>query len=270
MAHTVDATKPATLEQAVEDGHRMVRAIAYRYVDSRNDLEDLYQVGMLGLMDAWRTYDPHRGAFPTHAYVRVRAAIRNYKRDHGHPMKIGRGLAWDFDAHPWVGSLWETVDNGEDELPRYAAHLYEDFDLDQVEHDWQLSEVVEAMEDTLSERERRMVWAYYCQGQSGYAIAQAEGCAQMEVSRTCRAAVVRLRLRLGVPDPDALDRLTDTEREAMSWLARGLGVVEVARRMGIPKGTVSGVLGAASQKLVGTRRYNTGVQRFRELQGVAP
>lgn len=40
------------------------------------DQEDLFEVGVLGLMNAARTYDASRGAaFKTHAYVNVRGAI---------------------------------------------------------------------------------------------------------------------------------------------------------------------------------------------------
>lgn len=47
------------------------------------DREDLFEVGVLGLMHASRTFDPTRGAiFKTHAYVAIRGAILDEIRKH--------------------------------------------------------------------------------------------------------------------------------------------------------------------------------------------
>ncbi|MEE9452732.1 MAG: sigma-70 family RNA polymerase sigma factor, partial [Gammaproteobacteria bacterium] len=57
----------------------LVKRIAYHllsHLPKFIQLDDLFQAGMLGLLEAARNYDPSKGAsFPTYASIRVRGAM---------------------------------------------------------------------------------------------------------------------------------------------------------------------------------------------------
>jgi RNA polymerase sigma factor (sigma-70 family) len=62
----------------------LVMSLAVRFGGAGFELDDLLVEGELGLADALRTFDPDRGAaFATHAWHRVRCALRRYVRENG-------------------------------------------------------------------------------------------------------------------------------------------------------------------------------------------
>jgi RNA polymerase sigma-B factor len=75
----------------------LVKQIARRYSQFNPDsLEDLMQVGAIGLLKAIRYYDPHRprsASFKTLATCYIRGEIRHYLRDHCSLVQVPRRLA---------------------------------------------------------------------------------------------------------------------------------------------------------------------------------
>jgi len=75
----------------------LVRQIARRYCQFNPDsLEDLVQVGAIGLLKAIRYYDPKRprsASFKTLATCYIRGEIRHYLRDHCSLVQVPRRLA---------------------------------------------------------------------------------------------------------------------------------------------------------------------------------
>lgn len=71
---------------------RIVRSLARRYARrGRGSFDDLFQVGAVGLVRAFRAYNPDRGVtFATFAYHYVAGEIRHYLRDDHHPMHRSR------------------------------------------------------------------------------------------------------------------------------------------------------------------------------------
>lgn len=68
----------------------LVRSIVYRFRDRGVDIEDLIQVGTIGMIKAIRSFDRSRGtAFSTYAVPLIFGEIRRYLRDEG-PIKISR------------------------------------------------------------------------------------------------------------------------------------------------------------------------------------
>ncbi len=62
----------------------LVRGIALRFVGRGTDLEDLLQIGNMGLLKAIRTFDPGREcAFSTYAVPLIFGEIRRHMRDDG-------------------------------------------------------------------------------------------------------------------------------------------------------------------------------------------
>ncbi|HET9001601.1 MAG TPA: sigma-70 family RNA polymerase sigma factor, partial [bacterium] len=60
----------------------LAKKIARRYVRAGVPLDDLTQIGTIGLMNAVSSYDPGRGVkFEAYAYHHVAGEIRHYLRD---------------------------------------------------------------------------------------------------------------------------------------------------------------------------------------------
>lgn len=70
----------------------LVKNIAVRFMGRGEELDDLIQLGSIGLLKAARGYDESYGtAFSTYAVPMIIGEIRRYLRDNG-PIKIGRSV----------------------------------------------------------------------------------------------------------------------------------------------------------------------------------
>jgi len=71
----------------------LVRSIAARFLGAGEELDDLVQVGNIGLIRALECYEPQRGArFSTYATATIRGEIKRYFRDKAGPVKIPRAM----------------------------------------------------------------------------------------------------------------------------------------------------------------------------------
>jgi RNA polymerase sporulation-specific sigma factor len=79
----------------VQRNLRLVRSIAQRF-SGRGELEDLFQIGCLGLLKAVERFDPAYGVkFSTYAVPLIIGEIKQSLRDSG-PLKIGRSIKENF------------------------------------------------------------------------------------------------------------------------------------------------------------------------------
>ena len=77
-------------EQLITRNMGLVRSIALRFRDRGVDMEDLIQIGSMGLLRAIRSFDLLRGTeFSTYAVPLIFGELRRYMRDEG-PRKVGR------------------------------------------------------------------------------------------------------------------------------------------------------------------------------------
>lgn len=80
-------------EQLVEQHLPLVQSVARRYASSGESLEDLVQVGAVGLVKAGNRFDEGRGvAFAAFAAPLIEGEIRRHLRDRSSPMRIPRTL----------------------------------------------------------------------------------------------------------------------------------------------------------------------------------
>ena len=83
----------ATRERFVQNHLALVRRLCRRFRDCGEPLEDLAQVGTVGLLKAIEKFDEDRGiSFTTYAVPVFVGEIKNYLRDHGWAMKVPRKL----------------------------------------------------------------------------------------------------------------------------------------------------------------------------------
>ena len=71
---------PATREEAVNKLARMVGSLANKWArNHRQDYQDIYNEGMIGVLDAYNKFDgKHGAAFSSYAYLWARHYIRQY------------------------------------------------------------------------------------------------------------------------------------------------------------------------------------------------
>lgn len=80
----------AATERLLEENRGLVKKIALRFCDRGVELDDLMQIGSIGMIKAIRSFDLERGTcFSTYAVPLIFGEIRRHLRDEG-PMKVSR------------------------------------------------------------------------------------------------------------------------------------------------------------------------------------
>ncbi|WP_371480588.1 RNA polymerase sigma factor SigF [Kitasatospora sp. NBC_00315] len=207
----------------------LVRYAATRFRSRNEPMEDVVQVGTIGLINAIDRFDPSRGVqFPTYALPTILGEIKRYFRDNVRTMHVPRRL-----QELWVqvsGAMEElTVTHGRTpKVPEIAASLripeedvracldagraynaasleaaqehegglalldrlgYEDSALAEVEH----RDMVRHLLVQLPERERRIIMLRFFANLTQSQISNELGMSQMHVSRLLSRILSRLR-----------------------------------------------------------------------------
>ena len=94
LIRLIQAGEGREAERAMEEllllNAGLLRNLAYRFRDRGVDMEDLLQIGTIGMIKAARSFDTERGTcFSTYAVPLVFGEIRRHMRDEG-PIKVGR------------------------------------------------------------------------------------------------------------------------------------------------------------------------------------
>ena len=78
------------LETIIEENMGLVRSIAFRFRDRGTEIEDLIQIGTVGMIKAVRSFQFEREvAFSTYAVPLIMGEIKRHLRDEG-PIKVSR------------------------------------------------------------------------------------------------------------------------------------------------------------------------------------
>ena len=167
------------------EGHLpLVRALASRFVRDGEQLEDLVQVGSVGLIKAVDRYDPRRGTSLTaYAIPTIVGEIRRHFRDGTQPLRVPRtqrGLS-PVRAVP----LDAAADMVRDTAAERRLELGEERLL------------LASGLRRLARRERRIVQLRYFGGLSQRRIAAELGLSQVHVSRLLRESLGKLRAEIG-------------------------------------------------------------------------
>jgi RNA polymerase sigma-B factor len=162
----------------------LVRAIASRFVRDGEQLEDLVQVGSVGLIKAVDRYDPRRGASLTaYAVPTVVGEIRRHLRDRTQPLRVSR-------AQRGVSTVRAVpLEDEADMVPDTAAERRLELGEERL--------LLEKGLRTLARRERRIVQLRFFGGLSQRRIAAELGLSQVHVSRLLRESLGKLRAEIG-------------------------------------------------------------------------
>ena len=219
-------------ERALVELMPLVRALASRYAGRGEPLEDLVQVGALGLVKAVDRFDVDRGVeFSSYAVPTIVGEIRRHFRDKAWAMHVPRRikelsvrlarvldeLTNELGRSPTVPELAEAAGAEEEDVidALDSAHAYSTRSLhapfeeggddslaeklgeEEVGYrDVEDGSVVATGLDALDERERRIVELRFFQEMTQSQIAAEIGISQMHVSRLLRRALVKMRGRI--------------------------------------------------------------------------
>jgi RNA polymerase sigma-B factor len=218
-------------EELIERYMSLVRSLARRYAYRGEQLDDLVQIGAIGLIKAIDRFDLERGVeLTTYATPNIIGEIKRHFRDKGWAVRVPRGLQ---ELNVQVSKLIEqlTVQLGRSptipELAKAAGveeeqvlealesgRAYssvslstgggsdEDGELDpleslgSIEHEYEVSEdraVLAPGFKVLDERERKILHLRFFSGLTQSQIAEQIGISQMHVSRLIRRSLEKIR-----------------------------------------------------------------------------
>ena len=174
----------------------LVKKWARKYINQNHEYDDLYQVGMMGLLRGAALYDPLRGTPPL-AYLSkwVKGQILNYRRDTNF-IKMCRREFYDFENHPTITSIftdgWKAKGNEQhDGYEEGSTHhdMPVDFPYEEIYE----GELMQAIVDILPERERKALCMAFLENKSQRQIGREIGFSQMHTGRIIQGAIQTLR-----------------------------------------------------------------------------
>jgi RNA polymerase sigma-B factor len=221
----------AAREQLIEQYMSLVRSLARRYSYRGEQLDDLVQIGAIGLIKAIDRFDLDRGVeLTTYATPNIIGEIKRHFRDKGWSVRVPRGLqelnvqlsrlieelTVELGRSPTIPELAKAAGAEEEEVLEAlesgrayssvslsaAAGQDEDGELDPLESLGADEPQYEVSEDravlapgfrVLDERERKIIHLRFFKGLTQSQIAQQVGISQMHVSRLIRRALEKIR-----------------------------------------------------------------------------
>ncbi|HZW72827.1 MAG TPA: SigB/SigF/SigG family RNA polymerase sigma factor [Caldimonas sp.] len=221
----------AAREQLIEQYMSLVRSLARRYSYRGEQLEDLVQIGAIGLIKAIHRFDLSRGVeLTTYATPNIIGEIKRHFRDKGWSVRVPRGLqelnvqlsrlmeqlTVQLARSPTIPELAKAAGVEEEEVLEAleSGRAYtslslsigggggDDDDLDPLEslgteeHQYEVSEdraVLAPGFKALDERERTILQLRFFDGLTQSQIAQQVGISQMHVSRLIRRSLEKIR-----------------------------------------------------------------------------
>jgi RNA polymerase sigma-B factor len=220
----------AAREQLIERYMSLVRSLARRYAYRGEQLDDLVQIGAIGLIKAIDRFDLNRGVeLTTYATPNIIGEIKRHFRDRGWSVRVPRGLqelnvqlsrlveelTVQLERSPTITELAKAANVEEEEVLEAleSGRAYsslslsvgasgDDDEIDPLEaigteeHQYEVSEdraVLEPGFRVLDSRERRILHLRFFEGLTQSQIAQQIGISQMHVSRLIRRSLEKIR-----------------------------------------------------------------------------
>jgi RNA polymerase sigma-B factor len=230
-------------EQLIEKYMSLVRSLARRYARRGEQLEDLVQIGAIGLINAVDRFDLERGVeLTTYATPNIIDEIKRHFRDRGWSVRVPRGLqelnvqlsrlldqlTVELSRSPTIPELAQAAGVEEEEaleaLESGRAYTTlslsvgsgegDDGLLDPLEslgaeeHQYRVSEdraLLAPGFQALDDRERKILQLRFFEGLTQSQIAQQIGISQMHVSRLIRRSLDTIRETIA-EDEESLTR----------------------------------------------------------------
>jgi RNA polymerase sigma-B factor len=225
-----DGTWAALRDEVVRRHLSLVRALAWRFRDRGEDLEDLVQVATVGLLNAIDRFDPGHGAeFTTYATPTIVGELKRHLRDRAGTVRVPRRLQERSAAvsrastalyqrlrrSPTVAELAAEVGLTDEEVLEAleSTQAYTTVPLDNGlpvgRLSWAALDTADAMEgveyraalrpllDGLTDRDKLIILRRFFEHRTQSEIATELGISQVQVSRLLTRTLAYLRERLG-------------------------------------------------------------------------
>lgn len=218
-------------DKLIEDNMGLVWSVVKRFKNRGVELEDLFQIGSIGLIKAVDKFDcSYDVKFSTYAVPMIMGEIKRFLRDDG-MIKVSRSLkelsvklymlkeqmeketgqepslveladrleispeeaAEALDAYRDVESLHKVIGNSEGNEMELMDRLENNIDENECVMNRMM---VKKLLDTLEGQERQVVWMRYFQDMTQVSIAKELGLTQVQVSRMEKKILQRLRQNL--------------------------------------------------------------------------
>ena len=208
----------------------MVLKVTYRFRNTGYELQDLFQVGVIGLLKAIRAYDLEKGfKFSTYAVSRIIGEIRLYLRDDG-IIKVSRSLKKlarevrekeeelkkKLNRTPTINELAEAMEIAKEDIIRALEankapssiyqtintksadselYLIDSIGVEEGEGDLNTFDRLELVEviRNLEPRARKIIFMRYFEDKTQQEVAEEIGVSQVQVSRLERKILEELR-----------------------------------------------------------------------------
>ncbi|HEX9417057.1 MAG TPA: SigB/SigF/SigG family RNA polymerase sigma factor [Gaiellaceae bacterium] len=238
----------AAREQLIEQYLSLVRSLARRYAYRGEQLEDLVQIGCIGLIKAIDRFDIERGVeLTTYATPNIIGEIKRHFRDKGWSVRVPRGLqelnvqlsrlveelTVQLGRSPTIPELASASGAEEEEVLEAleSGRAYSSLSLSagigaddeegvdpmetigSEEPRYEISEewaVLEPGLRALDERERMILHLRFFEGLTQSQIAQQVGISQMHVSRLIRRALEKIREEIEIEEESVRRRQAAT------------------------------------------------------------
>jgi RNA polymerase sigma-B factor len=226
-------------EQLIEQYMSLVRSLARRYSYRGEQLDDLVQIGAIGLIKAIDRFDLNRGVeLTTYATPNIIGEIKRHFRDRGWSVRVPRGLqelnvrlsklieqlTVQLSRSPTIPELAKAAGVEEEEVLEAleSGRAYSSLSLSQgssgsedgdeldpleslgeLEHQYEVSEdraVLAPGFKALDDRERWILHLRFFEGLTQSQIAQQVGISQMHVSRLIRRALEKIRAEIAADE----------------------------------------------------------------------
>lgn len=215
-------------EELISGNLRLVLSVIQRFNNRGECVDDLFQVGCIGLIKAIDNFDLGQNVkFSTYAVPMIIGEIRRYLRDNN-PIRVSRSLrdlaykalrsrdalVYRLNREPDIREIAEEMDAREEDVAMALEAIqdpvslfdpiYQDggdaiYVLDQVkdarvdENDWVRDISINQALQKLGERERNIIRSRFFEGRTQMEVAGEIGISQAQVSRLEKSALAQMR-----------------------------------------------------------------------------
>lgn len=215
-------------EEFIRGNLRLVLSVIQRFSNRGENVDDLFQVGCIGLIKAIDNFNTELGVrFSTYAVPMIIGEIRRYLRDNN-PIRVSRSLrdlaykalrsrdalVYRLNREPDIREIAEEMDAREEDVAMALEAIqdpvslfdpiYQDggdaiYVLDQVkdarvdENDWVRDISINQALQKLGERERNIIRSRFFEGRTQMEVAGEIGISQAQVSRLEKSALAQMR-----------------------------------------------------------------------------
>lgn len=228
LLQRVKAGDPGAREEFIRANLRLVLSVIQRFNNRGEQLDDLFQVGCIGLIKAIDNFDlSHNVRFSTYAVPMIIGEVRRYLRDFN-PIRVSRSLRdiaykamqmrsqlmEQNSKEPTIGDVARALslpeedvvfalDAIQDPISLYEPIFHDDGDaiyvMDQVRDDkvadsaWLDGIALSEGMRRLAEREKRILQLRFFEGKTQMEVANEIGISQAQVSRLEKSALKHMK-----------------------------------------------------------------------------